>query len=116
MNEQDEVRLRHMLDAARAAISFAKGRTRADLDADLQLSFALTRAISIIGEAASRVSKECQEANPQIPWPAMTGMRNLLIHAYFDVNLDIVWDTVHHSLPALIPDLEQLLPPVDESG
>ncbi len=103
---QDRVRLQHMLDAARAAVIFAEGKTRESLDSDLQLQFALTRAISIIGEAAGRISETTQQQLPSLPWTAMRGMRNLLVHTYFDVNLDVVWETVQQDLPPLITNLE----------
>jgi uncharacterized protein with HEPN domain len=78
--------------------------------------FALVRAIEIIGEAASKVSQETRDETLQIPWKAITGMRNRLIHAYFDVNLDRLWDTIAKSVPELITALEKLLPPEQEDG
>jgi uncharacterized protein with HEPN domain len=69
---------------------------------------ALVKVIEIIGEAASRVSPEYQANHPQIPWPAMSGMRNRLVHAYFDINLRILWQTTQEDLPLLIDDLEKL--------
>jgi len=111
MNEQDDVRLRHMLEAAQEAREFAAGRRRSDLDADRMLLRALTQAITIVGEAASRVSREFQESNPQIPWPDIVAMRNWLVHAYFDIDADQVWATVEEDLPPLIVELERLIPP-----
>jgi uncharacterized protein with HEPN domain len=111
MNEHDLVRLRHMLDAAQKAISFAEGKTRESLDTDEQLTFALLKAVEIIGEAAGQVSKETQAASPEVPWASIIGMRNRLVHAYFDVNLNVVWDTVAHNLPPLVDALEQIIPP-----
>lgn len=108
--ESDKIRLRHMLDAARAAHSFAAGRTRADLSADLMLQFALVRALEIVGEAAARTSEPTRAAHPEIPWTAIVGMRNRLAHGYFDVDLEIVWRTATESLPPLIASLESLLP------
>jgi uncharacterized protein with HEPN domain len=115
MNEQDNIRLRHMLDAAREALSFARNCTRADLDTNRMLVLALVKDVEIIGEAATRISEEGQDANPQIPWSDIIGMRNRLIHAYFDINLDIVWDTVTANLPPLIAALEKIMTPEDKS-
>ena len=98
-----------MLEAAREAVSFARGRSRENLAADRMLLFSLERAVEIIGEAASKVSDEFRSAHPDIPWADIVGMRHRLIHAYFDVNLDIVWTTVVGSLPALVAQLEALL-------
>lgn len=108
MRKADHVRLRHMLDAAREAISFSQGRTRSDLNSDRMLALALVKSIEIIGEAAARVTRTCQAAQPEIPWPNIIGMRNRLIHGYFDIDLDRVWDTVTDDLPPLIAALERI--------
>ena len=110
MNEQDEVRLRHMLDAAREALTFAEEHTREDLDTNQMLVRALSMSIGIIGEAASKVSPDVQAAHPDITWPQIIGMRNRIIHAYFEVNLDILWDTVTIGLPDLVTQIENILP------
>ena len=110
MNEQDEIRLRHMLDAGREAVTFAGDHTREDLDGNQMLVRALSMSIGIIGEAASKVSADVQSANPEVPWPQIIGMRNRIIHAYFEVNLDILWETVTNRIPELIEQLEGILP------
>jgi len=109
MQKDDAVRLRHMLEAAREALSFAQGRTRQDLDTDRMLTFSLVKAIEILGEAAARTSDDLRNQYPSIPWPQITAMRNRLIHAYFDINLDRIWDTVTDDLPPLVADLEQII-------
>jgi len=113
----DTIRLRHMLDAAQAGVSFAKGRTRADLDSDQQLAFSLVKAIEIVGEAANRMSLECRTRHPEIPWADNIGMRHRLTHAYFDINLNVVWRTATEELPVLIAqpeDIERDLKPWTE--
>lgn len=90
-----------MLEAADAAIGFMAGRTRADLDSDLMLAFAVVRAIGIVGEAAHHVSDEARALLPALPWPAIVGMRNRLVHAYFQIDLETVWKTVDQELPPL---------------
>ena len=87
---EDAVRLHHMLDAAQEACSFVQGKGRSDLDTDRKLVLSLVRLVEVIGEASGQVSKELQAAHPEIPWPAIVGMRNRLIHAYFDIDLDRV--------------------------
>ena len=106
MNESDIIRLRHMLDAAREALSFIAGRSTEDLSRDRMLLLALVKEIEIIGEAASRISDESRKALPRIPWPKIIAMRNRLIHAYADVDLSIVWDTLTGALPELLRELE----------
>lgn len=90
MSAQDDIRLRHMLEAAVEAQEFVEGRSRDDLTSDRMLLLALTKSIEIIGEAASRISLEFREQHPELPWTDIVGMRNRLIHAYFDINIDIV--------------------------
>jgi uncharacterized protein with HEPN domain len=109
MRRDDSIRLHHMLDAAKEADSFSQNKTRSSLDTDRKLALALVKCIEIIGEAASKISKESREDLPQIPWPNIIGMRNRLIHAYFDINLDILWKTVIEDLPPLISKLEQII-------
>ena len=91
MPKDDDIWLRHMLDAAHEAIEFAQGRTRVDLNGDRQLVLALVKDIEIIGEAAYRVSQTARNQLPDIPWDDIIGMRHRLVHAYFDINLDILW-------------------------
>jgi uncharacterized protein with HEPN domain len=109
MQRADHIRLRHMLDAAREATGYVAGKTRADLHGDRMLEHSLVRCIEILGEAAAKVSDETRAACPALPWPAIVGMRNRLIHAYFDVDLDRVWDTVVDDLPPLVAALEAAL-------
>ena len=87
--QDDKTRLLHMLDAAQKAITFVKDKNFQDLSEDEILVLALVKLIEIVGEAASRVSQEYQINHPQISWSAMIGMRNRLVHAYFDINLRI---------------------------
>jgi uncharacterized protein with HEPN domain len=110
MRKDDLVRLRHMLDAARDAISFTRNATRKTLDSDRKLTLSLVKSIEIIGEAASKVSKESREQCPGVPWTDIVAMRNRLIHAYYDIDLDRVWDTVTSDLPPLITELEKIIP------
>jgi uncharacterized protein with HEPN domain len=112
MSQRDEVaRLRHMLDAAREAVGFIQGKTRASLEADRGLQLILTRLLEIIGEAAGRIPQEWRERYPTIPWSSAVSIRNRLIHGYDDVDLDIVWQTVREDLPRLIEMIEDALEP-----
>ncbi len=109
MREDDLVRLRHMIEAAQQAAQFVSGRQREDLDADRMLLFAVVRAIEIIGEAASQLSAETRALSPEIPWKAIIGMRNRIIHAYWDMDTGIVWKTVTERIPALLPMIQRLV-------
>ena len=106
----DLIRLGHMLESALEAESFAHGRTRRDLDHDRMLSLSLLKCIEIIGEAATRVNPETQARYTSIPWSDIIALRNRLIHGYFDIDLDRVWDTVTDDLPPLIIELRKVVP------
>lgn len=114
MRADDATRLRHMIEAAEAASQLVAGRHRGDLDADLALRLALARAIEIIGEAASRVSADLRSATPSIPWKSIVSTRNRLVHAYFDIDLDFLWETAIHELPPLLLSLQSL--PLEDRG
>jgi uncharacterized protein with HEPN domain len=109
MLKADLTRVRHMLDAAGDAMAFSGNKTRRDLDTDRMLVLSLVKSIEIIGEAASKVSKDTRDHYPEIPWTVIVAMRNRLIHAYYDVDLDRVWDTITADLPPLILLLEKLI-------
>jgi uncharacterized protein with HEPN domain len=98
-----------MLEAAKEIESFTTGKIRAHLDLDRKLSLSIIRLLEIIGEAAGRVSSDMRQKYSFLPWDAVIGMRNRLIHAYFDVDLDIVWETVKRDIPSLISHLETII-------
>ena len=109
MNDSDLIRLRHMLDACREARVFMDGRTSDDLLRDRMFLLALVKEIEIVGEAASRISAESRALLPGIPWPLIVGIRNRLIHAYADIDLTVVWNTLTVDLPELTLHLESAL-------
>ena len=113
MPSPDGVRLRHMREAAATALEMTAGYQRADLSKNIMLAMALTRCLEILGEAASKMSADTSTRFPAIPFPKIVSMRNRLIHAYFDVDLDIVWTTVTEDLPALLPALDLALASMD---
>jgi uncharacterized protein with HEPN domain len=98
-----------MLDALTEALSFVTGRSSEDLGRDRVLLLALVKEIEIIGEAASRISDESRKALPGISLAEIIAVRNRLIHAYADVDLSIVWDTLTGALPELLRELETAL-------
>ncbi|MBI4388555.1 MAG: DUF86 domain-containing protein [Nitrospinae bacterium] len=98
-----------MLDASREALAFARNKSRNDLDTDRMLLLALVKSIEIIGEAASRLSESRRDEYPHVPWKNIVNMRNRLIHAYFDIDLDTVWNTVTGDLPPLAAEIEKIL-------
>jgi uncharacterized protein with HEPN domain len=109
--ENDRVRLQHMLDAGEQALLFCAGKSRADLDSDVMLRFALVHAITVVGEAAAKISTQTRGALPDIPWDSIVGMRNRLVHAYFDIDSEVLWESVNKGLPPLAAQLRAVLRP-----
>ena len=105
----DLVRVHHMLDATREVLEFSADKTRIVLDTDRMLCLSPVHLLEIIGEAAVGVSSEFREKYPQIPWSSIVGMRNRLIHGYYDINLEIVWKTVKKDIPPLKAELEKII-------
>jgi uncharacterized protein with HEPN domain len=112
---RDNAYLLDILIAARKALKFLEGMTWEEFErSDLHQS-AVMRPLEIIGEAARRISQQTRDAHPEIPWTQMIGLRNLLIHEYFRLDLMTVWDTVQNDLPRLIALIEPLVPPEGEA-
>lgn len=109
MESRDLARLKHMLDSTKAILLFIKGKRRASLDKDRLLLSAILRELEIIGEAANRVTEKTKKRFPQLPWKELVGMRNRLIHAYFDVDHDIIWKTIREYLPSFQKELKQAI-------
>ena len=103
MQREDRARISDMIVAAEKVTRFVAGRRRQDLDTDDMLQFACIRGIEIIGEAAINISSAMRDAHPEVPWRKMAGMRNRIVHAYFEIDLDVVWKTATEELPQLLP-------------
>ena len=104
----DTLRLQDMLATARDARTFAAGKTETDLSHDKQLTLALLKCVEIIGEAAARVGEDTRARYPALPWDDMIGMRNRLVHIYFDIDLALLWTTVTDDLLILITELVKI--------
>lgn len=109
MSNRDYVRFQHMLDASQAAVSHLTGKSRQELDQNRLLLNGVVRELEILGEAASKITPNIREQFSLLPWREMIGLRNRLIHAYFDVNNQTIWLVVKESLPPLISQLEKIL-------
>lgn len=107
--QRDREYLLDILEAAKLAIDYIGDKTREEFFEDFQCQDAVIRRLEIIGEAARRISEETRASYPDLPWSDMVGMRNIMIHEYDDVDMVIVWETVHNDLPPLIDALEKIL-------
>ncbi|MBI2841791.1 MAG: DUF86 domain-containing protein [Armatimonadetes bacterium] len=112
---RDEAYLLDILLAARNIIEFTKDVTREGFEQSELIQSAVIRQFEIIGEAAGRVSEEFREEHPEIPWGEIIGMRNRLIHEYFRVKVDVVWETIQRDVPILVSSIEPLVPGEDSS-
>lgn len=109
-DERDAAHLWDMLSAARAALSYLQGLSKAQAIGDEMRMAAFERKLEIVGEAARRVSTACTQATPQIPWRGVIGLRNVLAHNYGQIDRERLYDTAQRELPALIAALEAALP------
>ena len=109
MSKNDLIRVYHMRDASREVLEFSAGKSRLDLDIDRMLNLSLVHLLEIIGEAVVGMSPEFRKRYPQVPWTAIVGMRNRLIHGYYDIDLDIVWKTVKRDIPPMVTELEKII-------
>jgi uncharacterized protein with HEPN domain len=101
--------IRDILDAIVEIQKFTFGMEYASFREDDKSVRAVEMNFIIIGEAASQIPDEVEEAHPEIPWHLMRAMRNRIVHAYFSVDQKLMWDTVRNDLPPLIPILKKLL-------
>ncbi len=107
---RDDAYLYDMLESAQAVLDYLAGKTWDEFSKDALLQDAVVRRLEIIGEAAGRVSGETQKKYSYIPWMAMRGTRNRVIHGYDTVQLDIIWDIAQDDLPGLISELKKIIP------
>ena len=94
-------------EAANDALTLSSGKRRADLDVDRLLMYALVRCVKNFGEAANQLSTDTKKRYPQLPWRDIVGTRNRRVHAYYDINLDVLWTTVTDDLPEVIKVLDR---------
>lgn len=108
MEKKDLNRLKHILDAAKTIQEHIKEKKQSDLDKNRLFLGGVIRELLVIGEASNAVSSHIRVQIP-IPWKEVIGMRNQLVHAYFEINRKIIWMTIREDIPKLVFELEKFL-------
>jgi uncharacterized protein with HEPN domain len=109
MNQNDRKYLNNMLEMSREAIELVQNKAREDLDRDKPLTLSLLKYLEMIGSASSRISRECQNGCEPVPWDQVTEMKQQVVHTYWDIDLDWIWEKMEKDLPALSKALDILL-------
>jgi len=118
MSREDRwrVRIEDILDAVRRIQEYTEGMTPDEFREDRKTIDAVVRNIEIIGEAARHVPPDIERASAEVAWPQMRGMRNVMIHEYDTVDVDILWQTIQKDLPSIVEPLEHLLSGDENDG
>jgi len=106
---KDKAFLKHILDAISDTEEFTEGVSKRRFYENKEKQYAVLRALEIIGEATKNLSSELKANNPDVPWRDIAGMRDKLIHQYFGVNLDLVWETIKNRLPEFKKQISKIL-------
>ena len=107
----DQTRIKHIQEAAEKVLQYTQGKSKSNFEQDELLQLAIIRLIEIIGEASACLTSEFRDEHSHIPWQAIIGMRNRLVHAYFAIDYDVVWETI----TTAIPDLHKQVNAIDFS-
>lgn len=105
---KDSAWVRDIVIAGRKALAFASGRSFEDFQADEQMRSAVLYQLTVIGEAARRISEDFRTEHPEVPWSRIIGLRNVVVHEYASVGLERVWNVLESALPDLVNRLDEL--------
>ncbi|RKY90516.1 MAG: hypothetical protein DRQ01_09075 [Ignavibacteriae bacterium] len=100
--------------SAESIVRYIEGKSSSTFYEDEMLQDAVIRRIEIMGEAASRISEDLKSQYPTLPWKKMKAMRNILIHMYDELELEIVWDTITKDIPGLLNEMKKILPHIQD--
>ncbi len=109
MTNQPEVFLDHILTSINALEEYTTGVSENRFYTERKLQMAAIKELEIIGEAVRNLPPEFKEKYPSVPWKDIAGMRSFLIHEYFEIDLDLVWDTIQSKIPELKQDVEKII-------
>lgn len=108
MSRHERLRILDILDAIDRIVSYVEGMSYEDFLADRKTQDAVTRNIEIIGEAVRALPSDFRGGHPEIPWSEIVAMRNIIVHQYFGILPDVVWDVIWNELPSLRAQIAQL--------
>ncbi len=109
MTNDPEVFLSHILTSIKAIEGYTKGVTEEQFNTDRKLQMATIKELEIIGEAVRNLPAEFKRENPAVPWRDIAGMRSFLVHEYFEIDLNIIWDTIKTKVPQFKSQVEEFL-------
>lgn len=109
MSQDFDIYLEDILEAIERIQAYVQDVTREDFETDRMRIDAVIRNLEVIGEAVKQVPDSVREKYPSVEWRKIAGLRDILIHKYFDVNLDIVWGVVKSNIPILKAEIQQIL-------
>ena len=110
---RDRERLEHIRTAIHRIIRYTSGKSYDDLIADDMMYYAVVKNIEIIGEAANMLTRQFQDLHPETPWKMVKGMRNYIVHEYFQIDDIVVWDVVKNNIPELLTQIDHDLATTD---
>ncbi|MEM1122861.1 MAG: DUF86 domain-containing protein [Bacteroidota bacterium] len=111
----DKARLLHIVESVDKIESYLGNSTYEDFEGNPMMKDACIRNLGIIGEASNRVSKEIQEQHQEVPWRQIIGLRNIVVHEYFGIDVNIVWDIIKFNLPNLKQQVKNIIEGLDEN-
>mgnify|MGYP001569625111 CR=1 FL=1 len=106
--KEDSIFIRHILDSINAIEEFSKNLSKEKLESDRLRQSAIVREIEVIGEASKNISADFKNQHNEIPWKGIIGTRDKMIHHYFGINLDVVWEIIRENIPDLKKKLQNL--------
>jgi uncharacterized protein with HEPN domain len=116
MKKDDSVYLRHIIDAFEQIGLYMNSVSHEEFLRNRLLQDGVIRQLEVMGEAARNLSEDLRNEYPEIPWRQMIGLRNRMIHAYFNVDLQIIWEIVQGDIPDLKQKMKQILDAISEES
>jgi len=101
--------LEDIIDAAEAVREYVAGMGKSELARDRRTSDAVVRNLEVIGEAVKKLPAQVKRDHPEVEWKKIAGLRDILIHDYFGIDVDIVWDVLQNKVPVLVEQVRRIL-------